>query len=378
MKVAINAAFFRPKDIGGSGIYVEKLARHLLSIDDSVELVIFAPPDALDRFGESLRVEKVQLPKAEKFQFRIYYEQVFIPKRSEKSRADVIISPGTSGPFKSSIPHVSVVNDLQHRYYPSFFSFRSRAFRKIFWEGAVKRADAIIAISEFTRNDLIKLLGVEAQRIHTVYHGTDISEPSREALEEMARRIPRPFIFLPARTYPHKGHVALIRAFEKIADSIPHHLIFCGSPDVAHDGVMSAIKASPYKGRILHVGSLSHQEVLALYRLCDLLVFPSEFEGFGLPLLEAMAAGCPVVATNVSSIPEVCGDAAILVPPKDLQALADGILLALNDSELRRTLIERGKTRAKEFSWERCAKQTLDVLRQVVSSSRAQAKSAGG
>lgn len=365
MKIAINAAFFRLKDIGGSGIYIEKLARHLLKVDDSIELIIFAPPDALARFGENPRIEKIELPFAEKFQWRIYYEQVFIPKLAKKRAADAILSPGTSGPLVSPIPHVSVVNDFQHRYYPNNFPLRTKVFRKVFWEMSAKRADAVIAISEFTKSDLIRFLKIDERKICVVYHGADFVEPKREALEAMSSRIKRPFMFLPARTYHHKGHIALIKAFEMIADKIPHNLIFCGAPDSAHEEIMEAINSSPFRKRIFYLGSLAYDEVLALYRLADLLVFPSEFEGFGLPLLEAMAAGCPVVATNTSSIPEVCGEAAVLVPPRDFQALADGILKVLSNPELHQTLIERGKKRAREFSWERCAKQTLIVLRQV-------------
>jgi len=363
MKIAINAAFFRPKDIGGSGVYLERLVPKLLEIDGDLEIILFALPEALARFADSPRLKKYPLPRSDRFHRRIYHEQVLIPRMSKALGAQAILSAGTSGPLSSSLPHITVLHDLQHLHYPQYFGLKTKAFRRTFWEGAMKRADAVIAISEFTKDDLTNEVGIDAGKIHVIHHGAKIAEPPADVLDDMSARTPQPFIFMPGRTYPHKGHAALIRAFELIAPRIPHHLVFCGAPDRAHGEVTSMIDASVYRTRIRHLGQMSGAEVAALFRLADILAFPSEFEGFGLPLIEAMAVGCPVVATDAASIPEVAGDAAMLVPPRDHAALAEAILKVLTDSRLREKLVARGKARAGEFTWERCARRTLEVIR---------------
>jgi len=365
MRVAVNAAFFRPADIGGSGVYLQNLIPRLLKLDSELDLILFAPPDALSMFEDNPRLKKRALPGADRFQRRIYYEQVLIPKAARATGAHLIFSAGTSGPLMSPVPHISALMDLQHRHYPEYFSLRTRAFRWVFWEGAIKRADAVVAISEFTKNDLIAQLGIDAEKIEVIHLGAETREPPADVVEAVSKRVPQPFIFLPGRTYPHKGHLTLIRAFDAIASRIPHHLVFCGAPDRAHDEVMQAIAGSPHGARIHHLGRISSGEVAALFRLADILAFPSEFEGFGLPLIEAMTVGCPVVATSAASIPEVVGDAALLVPPGDHEALAEAILKVLSDSGLRGKLVERGRTRARGFSWDRCAERTLDLFKRI-------------
>ncbi|QHC59469.1 glycosyltransferase family 1 protein [Rathayibacter sp. VKM Ac-2760] len=257
--------------------------------------------------------------------------------------------------------HVQMVFDLQHRDLPQLFPRVERVFRRVAYEATARRADAIITISAFTKGRIVELLGIPEERIHVSHLGVD-TERFRPHLGER-----EDFVFYPARAWPHKNHARLFEALRLLrADGHDLRLVLTG-------GDLDKLGALPdfveWRG---HVGE---QELAELYRRAAVLAFPSLYEGFGFPPIEAMASGCPVAAADSGSLPEICGDAAVLVDPLDPRSIADGILEAIDRSA---ELGPKGVERAARFSWERCRAEHLAVFRAVAAARPAGRRGAGG
>ena len=221
---------------------------------------------------------------------------------------------------------------------------------------AAKRADAVIAVSRFTAGQVETLLGVEARRIHVVPHGVRPLAMPAVARERMILSV--------GALQVRKNTVALVRAFEQLPPG--WRLVLAGSTGHGYEETIKpAIKASSRRADIVLPGWVDDSALGRLYARAWAFAFPSLDEGFGIPVLEAMAAGVPVLASNTSSLPEVCGDAALLVDPHDVGAIAAGLSRLIDEESLRTELIERGKRRAAEFTWERCARSTWEVYQSL-------------
>jgi glycosyltransferase involved in cell wall biosynthesis len=256
--------------------------------------------------------------------------------------------------------HVQMVFDLQHRDLPQLFPRIERVFRRIAYEATARRADAIITISAFTKGRIVELLGIPEERIHVSHLGVD-TERFRPHLGER-----EDFVFYPARAWPHKNHARLFEAMRLLrADGHDLRLVLTGG---------DLEKLGPLPDFVEWRGHVGTEELAEIYRRAAVLAFPSLYEGFGFPPLEAMASGCPVAAADSGSLPEICGDAAVLVDPLDPRAIADGILEAIERSA---ELGARGVERAARFSWERCREEHLAVLRAVAAARRAGRRGAG-
>jgi glycosyltransferase involved in cell wall biosynthesis len=256
---------------------------------------------------------------------------------------------------------VLTVFDMIHEYFPECFSTldstsRAKAI-------AVNRADHIICISEQTRKDLIDVLKVDPAKTTVVYLGFSLTKPSADKVQEDDR----PYLLYVGNRGGYKNFEALLRAYRaNLALQRDYDLaIFGGGALTAQERTLIN-RLGIQTDRIRQFGG--NDAVLAgLYRKAALFVYPSLYEGFGIPPLEAMSFDCPVVCSNASSIPEVVGNAAELFDPRSSDALGDAIERVLNDTVLRQTLIVRGRERIKLFSWEHCAEQTLDVYRRILS-----------
>ena len=256
--------------------------------------------------------------------------------------------------------HVQMVFDLQHRDLPQLFPRVERVFRRIAYEATARRADAIITISAFTKGRIVELLGIPEERVHVSHLGVD-TERFRPHLGER-----EDFVFYPARAWPHKNHARLFEAMRLLrADGHDLRLVLTGG---------DLDKLGPLPDFVEWRGHVSEEDLAEIYRRAAVLAFPSLYEGFGFPPIEAMASGCPVAAADAGSLPEICGDAAVLVDPLEPRSIADGILEAIDRSA---ELGAKGVERAARFSWERCRAEHLAVLRAVAADRRAGRRGAG-
>jgi glycosyltransferase involved in cell wall biosynthesis len=267
--------------------------------------------------------------------------------RPRFEQADVVHYPLTLRLPTVSRPTVTTLLDVQHLDLPQMFSRAERAFRAVAWARSVRGADRVIVISDFVRERAVAKLGLDPEAIRVVHLGVDHERlsPATGPREE--------FLLYPARRWPHKNHERLFAAFAQLRRDDPElRLVFTGGghPPTAADGIEVR-------------GLVSTDELVDLYRRAAALVFPSLYEGFGQPPLEAMACGCPVACSNAASLPEVVGDAARLFDPHDPRAIAGGVRDVLDaPDEWRR----RGLERAAQFTWERTALAHEDVYRELL------------
>jgi glycosyltransferase involved in cell wall biosynthesis len=234
--------------------------------------------------------------------------------------------------------------------------------------------DLIITISESSKNDIIKYLHVPPDRIYVTplasrYYPNYLSPETREQLKlSVNYDFSKPYILFVSTIEPRKNIKTIISAYNSLKQKykIEHQLVLIGQKGWHHQPIFAAIEASPWKSQIHHLNYLSDELVALFYSQADVFVYPSHYEGFGLPVLEAMTLGAPVITSNTSSLPEVAGDAALFVNPDNPMDLVDAILQIISDSNLRRELIEKGHERAKLFSWERTARETLKAYKSLV------------
>ena len=236
----------------------------------------------------------------------------------------------------------------------------------------LEQADAIIACSESGKADILRYSNVNPAKVTVAHEAADegFAQMDREqAAERVARTygIQGPFLLFVSTLEPRKNVPALLRAFARLANEIPHRLVLVGAMGWNTSEIFKTLDRLRLGARVARVGFVeSHSDLAAFYSAADAFVFPTLYEGFGLPLLEAMTCGCPVVTSNNSSVPEVTGEAALRVEAEDDAAIASAIRNVLDDGRLRETLRTRGLEQARKFSWDRCARTTLEVYRSLI------------
>ena len=233
-------------------------------------------------------------------------------------------------------------------------------------------ADAVIACSESTRVDTIELLGADPGKVVVAYEAVDedfapVDRAEAAGKLERTYGIRQPFLLFVGTIEPRKNLCALVHAFAQLAGDIPHTLVLAGGPGWNSQPVFAAIDQLGLRDRVICTGFISnHSDLACFYSAADLFVFPSLYEGFGLPLLEAMACGCPIAASKTSSVPEVAGAAAVYFDPESPDEIARAVTKLLEDPPLRYSLVARGLVQAEKFSWDNCARTTMDVYKRVV------------
>jgi glycosyltransferase involved in cell wall biosynthesis len=274
-------------------------------------------------------------------------------------------------PVATRLPWLATVHDLGPLTHPQYFSRSRPGLRRAGLRQLVRQAAAVIAVSEATAGELRQLVGSALDnRLQVVPEG--VSEAFFAAAPDAVTAVPAlaaldgsPYFLWTGSLNPRKNLAGVLAAFETIAGVVPHHLVLAGGLGWDHREILARIRESTAAPRIHRLGHVSDTQMHALYAGADAFVYASHFEGFGLPVLEAMAAGAPTITSNCSSLPEVAGDAALLVDPRDTAALAGAMRELARDDALRRDLSLRGRARASGFTWARCARATLEIYRRI-------------
>ncbi len=260
-------------------------------------------------------------------------------------------------PRLQGVARVVSLLDVQHHDLPGAFSAAERRFRRWAYDDSARQADQVITITSFSAERIAERLGIDRGRIHPIHLGIDHERFTPNGPTSDLPGLPERYLYYPANAWPHKNHKLLLDAFSQIEDP-SLHLILTGSGDTA-----AVIRGA--SERIHHLGHVAADQVAPLLRGAQALIFPSLYEGFGLPPLEAMACGCPVAASNTGAIAEVCGDAALLFDPGDIDALVNAIDRIAGDDTLRSDLTARGLQRAAQFTWEKTAHRHRDLYKLV-------------
>lgn len=276
--------------------------------------------------------------------------------------------------LSENIPLALTVHDLSYERYPEFFSSKRRLWHKaINPRGLAKRASAILAVSEHTKRDLVELYDVPEERIHVTHEGCSeafFKKADEQQLREVRKKyhLPEHFILHVGTLEPRKNHQALITSFELLKKNPRYRdlsLVLAGPRGWKNADILAAVRKSPERVSIKLLGFVDPEDRPALYQSALLFAFPSFYEGFGLPPLEAMASGTPVVASFASSLGEIVGNAGLLIDPYRPADIADALESALESPSLRATLAHRGREQAKKFTWDKCAQKTAEVFAQT-------------
>ena len=299
-------------------------------------------------------------------------EQLLLPLYRNRLQAEVFHSPDFIPPLRAKGPMVITIHDLAFLIYPHFLTKESaRYYGQI--DRAVHRADAIIAVSESTKHQLVRMLGVAEDKITVIYEAADplFRPKDRQAALKHVRALydlPDEFILFVSTIEPRKNVSGLLRAYRRLRDDykLTPGLVLVGAPGWLSDDVHALVEALDLRSACHFLGRVSGPDLLDLYNSARCLVHPAFYEGFGLTPLEAMACGTPVIVSNISSLPEVVGDAALLVDPQDDQEITVAMWRLLTDPLLWDELRAKGLRRAKAFSWQRAAEQTMGVYGTVL------------
>lgn len=265
-------------------------------------------------------------------------------------------------------PVVLTMHDIQQEYFPEFFTKDQLERRAKTYRPSAEKAYHLIVISAFTKKTIVEKYGIPPEKISVVHLGYDkdaFKRLDRETVEgfRAKNRLPKRFLLYPAATWAHKNHINLVKALKILKDrhGLAEKLVLIGLKKENHDSVMDEIKRLHLNDEVISLGYIPAEDLPALYNAASVLVFPSLFEGFGMPLVEAMAVGLPVACANATCLPEIGGDAALYFDPLDPEDIAENIYAICSDERLRGSLVQKGLERAKGFTWENTARKTREV-----------------
>jgi glycosyltransferase involved in cell wall biosynthesis len=300
---------------------------------------------------------------------RLWWDFVLFPRQLRKNRIEAAIFPKNVIPFFTGAANFVVIHDLAYfdrklGEYPLLDTIYMRSLIP----QSMRRAKGVFAVSEHTKKDIIHYTGCGEEKITVTYEAADeIYQPiaDNDFLRNVSRKyeLPKQFILYVGSLSPRKNTPTLLRSFARVKDRIAHSLVITASKSWKDKNVYDLINHLGLQSRLVKLGYVEADDMPALYNMASVYIYPSVYEGFGLPVLEAMQCGCPVIASNATSIPEVAGDAAMLVEPMDVQAWADGIYQVIMNRRLREEMIKKGFARAKQFSWDKCAERILETIR---------------
>lgn len=363
MHIAIDCRFIHASGIGR---YVREIV-NLLIRDNSHKFTLIIYKKDRGAWGADKR-NNVDYVKAEGIMYSVR-EQWEIPFKIPS--CDIFWSPHYNVPILpiAAKKRVVTIHDVNHLAFSSLLTASQKIYATSLMYVATRSSDLIITDSEFSKNEIVKYTGVSSMKIKTIYCGFDNDnfKPANLSIQEriaIQYNLPENFILHVGNVKPHKNISRLIQAFSKVQTSLPDvHLVILGKKDNFITGILNLqalIQGLGVESKVHFTGFVDEEDLPTIYNMADVLVFPSLYEGFGFPPLEAMACGCPAVVSNVASLPEICGDAAHYIDPYNVDNIAEGIYEVLSNNNLRECLVAKGYERVKEFCWEDAAK---DVLR---------------
>jgi glycosyltransferase involved in cell wall biosynthesis len=369
LRIAIDARKLRDY---GIGTYVRNLLRYLARIDQSTDYIVLcqdADLPLVSALGENFRAIPEGSPG---YSIR---EQITVPRDLRRERADLFHAPHYVLPPLTPCKSVVTIHDCIHLRFPQYLPNKlGYAYARGSLWMATHRSNRILTVSEASKRDILDYFNVAPEKIDVIYNGIDEGFSTLPAEEDVARvrerfQLDAPFILYAGNIKPHKNLERTIEAFELLRRSREFDqvkFVIIGKDIAKYAALRHAVHRHKLHKYVRFFGFVPDQTLAILYRLAAVFVFPSLYEGFGLPPLEAMASGTPVITSNVSSLPEVVGDAALLVDPHHPEAIAEAMRRILTDSTLRADLRSRGLARARQFSWDRSIRRVREIYGEVL------------
>jgi glycosyltransferase involved in cell wall biosynthesis len=357
---------------GGVRVYTRNLLRKLIPMAPRQEFVLlYDDPRFVGTHNGVDNVREIATRSPSIF----LWDQVAVRRAESREKLDVIFNPKYSIPLTARCKTVYVSHGVYWAALALPKPWSDYIVHGVLRPRYARKADAIIAVSNTTRQHEIEYLGADESRVHTVYLGVDESfrdEIPRETLERvrLAHGLPERFFLYCGQIYPPKNFGRLLTAYARVGPGLGRHLVVAGEHRWLCKRELELIDRLNISRWVVRPGWIDRETLPSFYRLADALLLPSLYEACPSPPIEAMASGCPVVTSDRYGMKEVVGQAAVLVDPEDIDSIADGIRRVATDDLLRRTLVDRGRERARFFSWEKCARETLRVLEAVYDNQR--------
>ena len=374
MKIAIDIRTVTPVR-SGVGNYVLSLLEGLKRVSPAEDLFLIGRAVNLEVAGRPSDPGLVHETTVshESHPLGDLWEHYWLPQVLDKAQVDVLHGPATLIPFsRSSHASVVTIHDLVAFLFPETIPRKYAMYMRWLLRRVVERADRIISVSHNTKEDLRQVLGVDPDKVSVVYEAAKpVFQPvSDQGLLDYTSRkygIDGPFLYHVGNIEPRKNLVRLIKAFLRAKPRLGRatRLVITGQKGWLTSKLYREFSTLELGEDVIFTGYVPHEDLPLLMNAAHAFVFPSLYEGFGLPVLEAMSCGTPVVTSNISSLPEIVGDAAVLVDPQSEESIAQGIIQVVEDTGLHDDLSVRGLKRAKTFSWDRAARETLEVYREV-------------
>ncbi len=372
-RIGVNLLWLVPGVVGGSE---ESTTSTLLALaergDADLHYTVFAHPElarAHPEIAARFDIVTMPLPRAARG-LRVVGESTWLAWATRRRRIDLVHHAGGTMPPLRTAPGALTVHDLQPFDLPGNFGPAKRAYLAALVPRSVRSARVVITPSEFVRRSVIERFSVDPNRVRTVHHG--VAAPSAGTpVPELRDRfgLPGPFVLFPAITYPHKNHRFLVEAFAAVAAAHPDaRLVLAGRAAQCEGEVMDAVRRLGLSDQVRRTGRVAAADLAGLYDGATALTFPSTYEGFGLPVLEAMARGCAVIASDAAALPEVVGQAGLLLAPDDRDGWSDAMIQLIEDGAERDRLVVRGRARAAELTWDRNAEGVVAALRAALGS----------
>ncbi|NTW27494.1 MAG: glycosyltransferase family 4 protein [Candidatus Moranbacteria bacterium] len=374
MKIAIHAADLDHERIDGTRVYLLNMLKNFGLLSKNDVFVIYHRAD----FNPNLTPPTFVNYEVKKASFPWLWTQTCFAWRLWWDKPDVLWMPVHNMPIlrRKNLKTVVTIHDLAFKIFPEYFPKKDLVKLNRLSDLAICNANRIIAVSQATKNDILKFYPqIAGEKISVIHHGFDVELFSQVSSEKEKNQIlskfkiqNSKFILYVGAIQPRKNLGVLIEAFEKIkaaGSQADLKLVFAGAPAWQFESTLEKIAGSQFAKDIIITGTIPFALLPTLYQNAQAFVFPSLYEGFGIPVLEAMASGTPVVLADNSSLPEVAGDSALYFKTNDSASLVGCLERILKDSELRAVLVGEGQKRAAGFSWEKCAKQTLDVIEKM-------------
>jgi len=297
------------------------------------------------------------------------FPHMAVPRAAARFKPDVVHHTNNIVSFGGRIPAVVSIYDMLPFVMPESFVFWHAVYQRSYFRYAVKKANRIITVSNNSKEDICRILKVEENKVYVIPLATDMSLNKYPA-ERTGKKwgVSGPYILYAGAIHPRKNVARLIRVFGRLISTknIPHTLVIAGSFRWKSKQVKEAAERNSIRDKVIFTGQVSDEELAGLFRNCEIFVYPSLYEGFGLPVLEAMAMGVPVITSNVSSLPEVAGDAALLVDPWNDDEIYEAVWRILDKPDLAAELGKKALKRAALFNWERTAREVFKVLKTAV------------
>jgi len=371
MRIGINLLFLLPGIVGGTETYALSLLQALSRIDQRNEYLVFLNKESVAlELPAQPNFKTVVCPISAKIRMARYlWEQFVFPFQARKHHLDLLHSLGYVQPLHLPCSSIVTIPDLNFHNLAPYFSPVKRAVLRFFVTHSARKADHILTISQASKKQLVEVVGVQERKVTVTYCASKERRLDVPPFAELSQRynIQKPYILGLSSFSPHKNMLALIKAFSLIRERgfMEEQLVLAGQPPTDKACLDAFIKEKELQNHVVLTGYVPDEVLPSLYAHAELFVFPSLYEGFGIPVLEAFTYGTPVALSNAASLPEIAGDAASYFDPQNTEEIAETIIRMLQDKTLRETLVMKGRERARLFTWEKSARKTLETYERV-------------